>query len=102
MSEQKNDPVRESERDSVFRDDKGSGIGAVAGGGGIDDPIPPKVEPIGEDRARQGPIPDEHMREGWGGPGETYASGQGPNAREEGEQRQDKAFAEGKPPAGLD
>lgn len=98
MGEHKNDPVRESEQDSVFRDDKGSGIGAIAG----DRPIWPKREPADEDRARQGPIADEHMREGWGGEGENYATAQGFNDREDGEQSQDKAFRDGKPPAGLD
>jgi hypothetical protein len=80
-----------------FREQKGSGAGA---GDAIAGAVVENVEE--EDRARQGPIVDEHLREGWGGEGEPYATAQGPNARDEGEAHQDKEFWKGRPPAGAD
>jgi hypothetical protein len=71
-----------------FREHKGSGAGAVVGGSG--EPAP--REPESEAQARRGPIADEHMHEGWGGPGEAYAPTQGPTQRENGEQSQDRKF----------
>jgi hypothetical protein len=86
-----------SDTPTGFRELKDEGAGAVRG----------EASHLTEDaeherQARQGAIPDEHMREGWGGEGEAYAPTQGPNHRQEGEKSEEKKFWQGRPPAGLD
>jgi hypothetical protein len=114
MGEFSEDAVRRSEQESRQRELKGEGRGATGhgppessgagdygGGRGTDHSAPPLREPESETAARQGPIADEHMREGWGGEGENYATAQGPNDRGDGEQSQDRKFHQGRPPAGA-
>jgi hypothetical protein len=114
MGQFSEDAVRRSEQESQQRELRGDGRGATrggqpkssgagdfGGGRGTDHSAPPVREPESETAARQGPIADEHMPEGWGGEGENYAPAQGPNERGEGEQSQDRKFREGRPPAGV-
>ena len=97
MDERKEKGWQAEDTPEGFRETRGSGVGAVAGRG------MPVVEDVAhETKARTGAIPDEHMREGWGGEGEVYAPTQGPNHRQEGDQPQEKRFWQGKPPAGID
>jgi hypothetical protein len=80
-----------------FREQTEMGAGAVKGG------AKHVVEDVAhETKARTGAIPDEHMREGWGGEGESYAPTQGPNHRQDGDRKEEKDFWQGKPPAGID
>jgi hypothetical protein len=91
------EPIWPTEQQRGFREEKGSGAGAIRGG---DSHVIEDVEH--ETRARTGPIPDEHMQEGWGGPGEPYPpAAQGPTRRGDAEEKQDRMFwGRTRPPAG--